>query len=338
MNIFKKAYYTTCSILPMALVKKLGPSTTLFPYQHTVSNEQLLHIKHLYDYKNEKQFTADLECLLKHYKPVSVDDITRSLEKGSLPKNSFLLSFDDGFREVHDVIAPILERKGIPACFFINPAFIDNKELFYRCKISLLINELLKHEHNNSFLNVFNTTTGHQSKSIRDCIAYLKTTRTSNAYLLDEIANKINFSFTEFLQTQQPFLTNEQLKSLHQRGFHIGAHSINHPYFQDITIEEQIKQVIVSCQYVNDLLGTDNCCFSFPHSDKGLSQQLFDQLTHSSISLLFGIQNQKMELQNKMLHRFNSERPEINFTTQLKGMLVMLWIQHITSRNKINRN
>ncbi|RXM60445.1 polysaccharide deacetylase family protein, partial [Chryseobacterium sp. CH1] len=53
-------------------------------------------------------------------------------------KKIALLTFDDGFREFYDVVAPILERKGIYACNFVNPAFIDNEEMMFRCKSSLL--------------------------------------------------------------------------------------------------------------------------------------------------------------------------------------------------------
>ncbi len=339
MNILKTSYYTACSLLPMALVKTIGPPTTLFPYQHTVSNELLPHIKHLYNYKNENQFSTDLDLLLKHYHPVTVADIIKSVQEHSaLPKRSFLLSFDDGFREVYDIIAPILEKKGIPACFFINPAFIDNNELFYRCKISLLIDELLKNKDNTSFRQLFHAHPGIEKKSVKETIAFLKTINTTNAFLLEKIAGKIGFSFDNFLKTKQPFLTREQLKSLHDRGFSIGAHSINHPYFQHISIAEQIDQVTGSCRYVNELLKINDCCFSFPHSDSGISQALFNELGILNIPFLFGIQNQKMELENKILHRFNSERPEINFASQIKGLLLMIWLRNLTGKNNVIRN
>lgn len=339
MNILKTSYYTACSLLPMALLKTIGPQTTLFPYHHTVSNGFLPHIKHLYNYKNEKQFSADLDFLLKHYRPVTLTDMMAFVRQHSaLPKRSFLLSFDDGYREVHDIIAPILEKKGIPACFFINPAFIDNNELFYRCKISLLIDELLKNKDNDSFLHVYNGLLGTEKKSLKETIFFLKSINTANAFLLDKIAEKTGFSFDSFLKTTQPFLTREQLKSLHDRGFTIGAHSINHPYFQQISITEQINQVTGSCRFVNELLHINDCCFSFPHSDKGLLQALFNELGTLNIPFLFGVQNQKMELENKMLHRFNAERPEINFISQVKGIMLMIWLRNLTGRNNVKRN
>lgn len=339
MSILKTSYYTASSLLPMAFLRSIGPSTTLFPYHHTVSNEFLPHIKHLYNYKNEKQFSADLDLLLKYYRPVTIPEIVKSIQQHSrLPAKSFFLSFDDGFREVYDIIAPILEKKGVPACFFINPAFIDNSELFYRCKISLVIHELVNTKDQDAFLQIIHQLTGIEKGTVNGAVSFLKTINTTNAILLDKIAEKTGFSYDNFLKTKQPFLTSEQVRSLHSRGFTIGSHSINHPYFQLISLKEQVEQVAGSTRYVNDLLAIKDCCFSFPHSDRGLPQDLFHEISKLNIPLLFGIQNQKMELENKMLHRFNAERPEIDFSSQVKGLLLMIWLRNLTGRNKINRN
>ena len=338
MSILKTSYYAACSLLPMGLLKAIGPSTTLFPYHHTVSNDFLPHIKHLYNYKNEKQFAADLDLLLKHFRPVTLPDIIQSVQRSSiLPKNSFLLSFDDGFREVHDIIAPILEKKGVPAFIFVNPAFIDNRELFYRSKISLLIDELLKNKEAVSHIRKLEGMPELQHQSPQQVISFLKAVTNKNAHILDSIACNLGVSFEEYLKKYQPFLTRVQVKSLHDRGFYIGAHSVDHPYFQTLSLEEQVAQVIKSCQYVNELLGTPGCCFSFPHSDLGISQELFDTLQPMDIPLLFGIQNQKTELKNKMVHRFNAERPEIKFSRQIKGLLLLLWLQNLRGRNQVNR-
>jgi hypothetical protein len=64
-------------------------------------------------------------------------------EKPEIIKKPLLhLSFDDGLSACYDTIAPILLRKGVPATFFLNPAFIDNKALMFRYKISLCLNAL----------------------------------------------------------------------------------------------------------------------------------------------------------------------------------------------------
>ncbi len=112
-----------------ALIKKSGIKI-IFPFYHSVSDEDVVHIKHLYPSKNIISFINDLDFLLKYFIPLSIDDF---LSKNYDPdQNYFVLSFDDGLRKMFDVVRPILNKKGIPAIFFLNSAFVDNKDLFYR--------------------------------------------------------------------------------------------------------------------------------------------------------------------------------------------------------------
>jgi len=338
MNLAKDIYYTACSALPMRLLKKLAPPTTLLPYHHTVSDENLLHIKHLYSYKNISEFNNDLDYLLQHFKAISPQDILDSINKyNKLPANSFLLSFDDGFKEVFHIIAPILEAKGIPAIFFINPAFIDNKELFYRCKTSLLINELLKNKHDKALIRLYGNELGLKNPTTDKIIYTFKSSKSFTNNSLDILAGKISYSFNDYLVKHLPFVTTEQLKSLHEKGFTIGAHSWDHPSYDDISHSQQIEQTVSSCAYVKTQFNVRKY-FSFPYSDANLTQKLFDELVKTDVELFFGIQNQKEELQNKMLHRFNAERPEIPLNKQLKGLMTMMAYQKLNNKNKVIRN
>ncbi len=337
MSTAKKLFYNACSVLPVQLLKAIAPSTALFPYHHLVSDEEVIHIKHLYSYKKKPQFIADLDHLLKHLKPLPVADLAASVKAGNkLPKNSFLLTFDDGFREVHDVIAPILEQKGVPAIFFINPAFIDNKELFYRCKLSLLI-EAVTLQSSEAILNEIAKICNCKPDEAAISACIKKIDRKDDP-VIDQLANALNVSFDEYLRSKQPFLSSEQLISLHKKGFTIGAHSWDHPYYKNISLEDQLEQTTSSCNYVKEKLHPVQITFSFPHTDEPLSQKLFDELLKTDIDLFFGVQNQKKELQNKMLHRFNAERPELPMKKQLNGLLVYMMLQKLTGKGKVHRS
>lgn len=338
MTILKRFYYSACSFLPMSIALKTKGLQLLLPYHHTVSSEFLPHLSNLYSYKNEQQFTKDLDFLLRYYTPISEEDLLKKLNNGIPIKKSFLLTFDDGFREVYDIIAPILERKGVPAVFFINPAFIGNKVLFYRCKISLLIQELNKNEYHSNLDNLFGNALGLTASSATKIVLALKNINQNTAGILDTIAEKIGYSFTEFLQVQKPFLTTKQVRELSDRGFAIGAHSLNHPYYKLLSDEDQLKQTVESCKAVNEMIGSKNCSFSFPHSDQDLSQSLFNSLLQTNIPAFYGIQNQKVEWNNRMLHRFNAERPETNMLQQVKGLSVLSAIREMRGTNSLIRN
>ena len=81
----------------------------------------------------------------KLYKPITLLDLLHSVSTGEpVPRHAFLLTFDDGFREITEIIAPLLLRKGIPATFFLATAFLDNKEMALHNKFSVLIEHINK--------------------------------------------------------------------------------------------------------------------------------------------------------------------------------------------------
>ena len=338
MSLFKSLFLTGSSALPIKLLQAISPTSLYLPYHHLVSNEKVAHIVHLYPFKNEQQFIKDLDYLLKHFSPIEVSEVLNCInENRPFPKNSFLITFDDGLREINDVVAPILERKGVPAIFFINSAFIDNKKLFYRFKISLLIDELLKNESQKDKIEFYAQTLNCGAGSVKSIIIKLKNIQQIDENILDLLASQIGFSFTNYLDTVQPFLSSLQIRSLLDKGFYIGGHSVSHPYYPSLTLDQQIKETIDSLHSLDENFNLKNKLFAFPHSDKEITQSYFDRINVNDVELFFGIQNQKIENYNTVLQRFNAERPEVPLEKQIKSVMFYNWVMEIVGRNNISR-
>src|SRR4030042_2420316 len=119
------------SAVPVKQLINLTGQNIIFPFYHAVSDESLPHLRHLYSIRSVKKFSKDLDFFLKHYKPVSFSDLFEVLKgTGKVSNPLMALSFDDGLREVYNIIAPLLLKKGIPATFFINTALASNRLLF----------------------------------------------------------------------------------------------------------------------------------------------------------------------------------------------------------------
>ena len=125
---------------------------TIFTYYHTVNNEKLNYLDNLFSFKNEKHFKNDIELLLNNYQPLNPDFFLKDFKYNQIPKNHFLLTFDDGLSQIFDVIAPILYEKKISAIFFVNPHYIDNKNFFVRHVISVLIDIILNNKYDKVFI------------------------------------------------------------------------------------------------------------------------------------------------------------------------------------------
>ena len=150
----KEYFIKYARLIPLStsVLMKLGAKKVILPFYHGVSDCSLSYIRQLYSIKSEKEFKEDLDYLLKWFEPISLKSFKNHISnKTRLVENSFLLTFDDGLSSFYDVVAPILLEKKIPAINFLNKNFIDNEQLFYRFKVSLLIERILKIKENEEY-------------------------------------------------------------------------------------------------------------------------------------------------------------------------------------------
>lgn len=275
-------------LLPVDALASLSGQNFILPFYHIVSNSHCPHVKNLYRVKTEREFEADLDFLLKHYQPIGANDLKDVLAGKFANKKTFLLTFDDGLRECLDVIAPILLRKGIPAVFFLNSDFVDNKALMFRYKVSLLIEQLKA------------DTTGLAQR--------LKAERTDSS-LITETAAQLNYSFDTFLKTQKPYLTSAQVQSLIGKGFTMGAHSCNHPYYEDISLQEQLRQTFDSLNFIQQQFGVKEKLFAFPFTDFGVKQEFFHTIfSQQQIDFSFGGAGFKRDVSLRHFQRLAMEQ------------------------------
>lgn len=76
---------------------------------------------------NATRFRAQMEHLCRHYRPTRLDAWLTAVRAGhALPKDSVIVTFDDGYDDNHRVAFPILRELGVPAVFFVSTGHIDS--------------------------------------------------------------------------------------------------------------------------------------------------------------------------------------------------------------------
>jgi len=304
---------TLLSSVPIPLSPAILGTPLVIPYYHMVSDEQVPHVKHLYRYRDIRQFTKNLDFFLAHYEPVTLHDLLQHLDGNrSLPRRCFLLTFDDGFREMHDVVAPILKAKGVPATFFLTTGFIDNVNMAHHCKLSLLVEHLAEISSPNLKANVQqilaeNRVVGGSIESQMVSIRY------AQRHLATEIARVCEYDFGQYLAARQPYLTSEQIRSLLKQGFSIGAHSVDHPLYADLPLKEQIRQTVESIRFLVEHFALDYRAFAFPHSDAGVREEFFKEMRDKGqLEVSFGTAGMDRHFFPWNLERFRMENSSLS--------------------------
>jgi peptidoglycan/xylan/chitin deacetylase (PgdA/CDA1 family) len=296
--------------VPHSLLGAVAGIGLIVPYYHLVSDAEVRHVRHLYPYKSIRKFEADLEFVMKRYTPIALSDLLDHLKHGRrLPPKSALLTFDDGFREMSDTVAPILRAKGVAATFFVSTAFIDNHEMCYLNKASLLIDEIGRrgscsvNERVQQALRSQGLPSGSPTTAILS-IAFRQ------RHVIDELAEVINLDIQSYVTRQQPYLTSDQIRTLIRDGFAIGAHSVNHPLYADLPLAEQLHQTLESVKSIRQTFGLSYGAFAFPHSDRQVSQQYFERVAESGVlDVSFGTSGMVTDSIPNHFQRFSLEAP-----------------------------
>jgi len=83
-------------------------------------------------------FDSHLKYFAENYDVVDLETVI----SGRLPSRPLLITFDDAYRSVVDVAAPLLKYRGFPSVFFINSHLVNAKQLMLDNVLCLLSHEV----------------------------------------------------------------------------------------------------------------------------------------------------------------------------------------------------
>ncbi len=255
------------------LLKKGVLNDLCIPCYHVVNDNPQAHIKNLFPIISKKNFEKNLSFLGNNYNFISPNELFESLKKNVLPENKCILTFDDGYRECFDVVYPLLKQKGIPAIFFITRDFVDNTTLSHFNKISLILERLKSNTHTyiaKQLLEVNSLFTGDLIKDIRKL-------GLGNIELIDKLGSVLEINFLSYLKEIKPYLSQNQIKEIHDNGFGIGAHSNNHQRFIELNKDQQLLQINQSLEFVESITHENTPFFAFPYSSYGFNPELYNE-------------------------------------------------------------
>lgn len=300
------------AILPIDLLCRCTGHNFIIPFYHIVSDEKCPHVENLYRFKNTKEFEQDLDYLAKNYQPIGADDLEGILAGKYKGRKIMLLTFDDGLRQMYDIVAPILLKKGIPAVFFLNTDFIDNKALMFRYKDSLI------------------KSWGH------DTIQTLKAR--SEKELTETIDQPLARRLDDFLKEYKPYMSTDQIRSLISQGFTVGAHSCSHPYYEDLSIDTQLSETLDSLDILKRDFDIKQKLFAFPFTDHGVPKIFFDKIFDSGkVDFSFGGAGIKNDVHPRQFQRIPMEGWNASAEQVLKAEYLYFLLRAPFFKNTIKR-
>jgi len=304
------------------LIEKTGQNLIILLYHGVNTGSKIPFIDPLYPSRSAEVFEQDILFLKKHFESVSLSQIHAQEGQFSMP--SFHITFDDGLRSVYDVAHPILQKHKVDASIYLNNDFIDNKGLFFRYKVALIIDTLERKDSSsdqldNSHLISWLLKMGHQDTA-----------------KIDKTAKKIGLDFAHFLKTEEPYLSSVQIKEMQKLGIEFGAHSFNHPYVQNQK-ENMHSEISKSIDDIDERFSSKLRAFAFPFTDAGLQKDELIKL-HQDCDISFGTAGVKLDPIVQHYQRIPMEKDKADAASIIKNAYLYFWLCSMIGKHKIVRN
>ena len=76
-------------------------------------------------------FDRHLTMLKRYFTLVDTRDLDAWRAGGKLPRNPAMITFDDGYRDNHDVVLPLLKRHDAKAVFFVATSYVGERRIYW---------------------------------------------------------------------------------------------------------------------------------------------------------------------------------------------------------------
>jgi peptidoglycan/xylan/chitin deacetylase (PgdA/CDA1 family) len=216
----------------------------------------------------------DFEQQLHYFKAqfgfVSKDDFLQSIETGAA-RDGVVLTFDDGFKDHYEQVLPRLSALGLWGIFYIPTGVYPARRLLDVHRIHLLLGkfggravleamqtmvtkDMLSHAH----IREFRTETYKRQKN-DDYVNLVK--RTLNYYIgYEHRSGVVEELMLRFLPAEQAlaeqfYMSEPEIRSLHQAGMIVGSHSVNHPVMSKLNGTEQETEIADSFAFLEKVTG-----------------------------------------------------------------------------------
>ncbi len=221
------------------------------------------------------QFKNQLDYISRFYEFITVQDCIDAIySNNDLPKNSVLLTFDDGYLDHYETVFPVLHEKKIQGCFFPSAKAISEKVVLGTNKVQFIlssvssIEDLLDHIYSylDEYRNQYNLRSNEfyfseislarivDNKEIA-FVKYLMQTALPlklRELITDELFEKY-VTKDESAFAQELYMDCKKIKEMMDNGMFIGCHGYEHHRMDMLTPKQQEDEIDMALDVLIDI-------------------------------------------------------------------------------------
>lgn len=241
-----------------------------------------------------EDFERQVDLLTRRFTLLGTEDLRlHFLEKRPLPKNPALITFDDGYRECHDIALPVLKRAGAKAVFFITTDHVTDRKAFWWDRTNYLVKRSTKTRAEIDYPShaVFDLT-GDRTKVLQQILDVIKETFALDIerYLQTlGVALGVPWGTEDDRRiTDDVLMTWDHVRALRRAGMDIQSHTRTHRVLQMLPSEDLREELVGSRRILEEKLDAPVRAIAYPVSlSPGEDDAIFDAVRGAGYDLGF---------------------------------------------------
>lgn len=217
---------------------------------------------------HQAMLAEHFKALASAFTVLPLNDAARMLREGTLPQGAACITFDDGYRDNHDLALPLLRKYGLPATIFIATGYLNGGIMFN----DAIVEVVRRLDTGDIDLGHIGLGRRHISdiESRRALIAEITKTikylpQAERDAFCPELCRRTGLKLPSDLM-----LDDSHVQALAAAGIDIGGHTDSHPILTTLKPEEVRRELLANNARITALTGRQPVCFAYPNGKPNL--------------------------------------------------------------------
>ena len=224
----------------------------------------------------QAEFDRQLSFLKRRADVVSGDDLPAALE--ARRGRHVALTFDDGYRDNHDLAYPVLRANGLPAVFFLATGFLDRPRVAWWDEIAWMVRSSHSELEPGDWLSApVPLADVRRQAAIRTVAsAYGRLDESDTEAFLGWLGRASGSGRADAVHAASTWMTWDMVREMRRGGMAFGAHTVNHPVLARCSVAPAPRDRGLAAR-IRDELGEATTLLSYPIG----SRTSFDERTRA---------------------------------------------------------
>jgi len=212
------------------------------------------------------RFEEQLAYITRHFDTYWVSEIPEVMENlGSLSRPAVVLTFDDGLRNNVTYAAPLLEKYGVKATFYLVSDLLDGHSMLWnhemRCRLALIGNNALP-----PTVGPFAESAERRWEEVGDFVESMKRWKYADRLaLLSTLRETLpDPRYEDWMREEFEIMSETEARSL-TALVEVGSHTRTHPLLDQLSEEAAETEISGSRQRLESIIGKPVKTFCYPN-------------------------------------------------------------------------